>query len=115
MKTEVLLLTNPICFLPNYEKRSQGGQLSHFVHCPTVEPSCSNWCVLSPVHTAMEMTDGQSDNSQKKSHPELCETGRDGGGGVTASSGVAVPSTSCSGPGRNSVPKAATVIAAFYK
>lgn len=54
MKTEGLLLTNPICFLPSYEqRRSQGGQFSPFVHCPPAEPSCSSWCVLSPLHTAM--------------------------------------------------------------
>lgn len=74
-------------------------------------------CHLPPLHT-----DGKIENAQKKSHSELCETGRDGGEGVTAPSGVAFPSTipfyhteQLWAWQEQSMPKAATVIAAFYK
>lgn len=95
MKTEVLLLTNPRCFFPSYEKRrSQGGQLC----CFTVEPSCSSPVCAVTFHPSTLHGNGwwQSDNTQQKSHSELCGTGGDGG--LTAGA---------------EVPKTATVIAAL--
>lgn len=122
MKTEVLLLTNPTCFLPiDGKRRSHCGQLPVLpapCHSGTLLQQCGVCWHLPPRHTAREMIDGKIDSTQKKSHTELCETGRDGREGVTAPLGAALPSTtqSSSGPGRNRVcQKAATVIAALYK
>lgn len=142
MKTEFLLLSNPMCFHPNYEKRrSRGGQMRcsqwnnnvrwqwWFFNMSTANscfyptfyfmiPPTAMLCVLSPPtpHTSPDMTDGRNDKKwPKRKATQGCGSGRAAGGGVAASLGAALPCSSCSGPGRNRVPEAATVIAALYK
>lgn len=87
MKTEFLLLSNPMCFHPNYEKRrSRGGQMRcsqwnnnvrwqwWFFNMSTANscfyptfyfmiPPTAMLCVLSPPtpHTSPDMTDGRND------------------------------------------------------
>lgn len=79
MKTEVLLLTNAVCFLFSYKEK----ELIRLIVLPAASHGSTplrQYFVCYPlpcISNEMEMTGGRADHIRKKSHTRLWETERD--------------------------------------